>query len=119
LAGCLFFSSRIKAAFLVATVITLGWRIISEILRADYRGEGKISAYQLMGMGGLLYACGAAWVIKGEAQVRPQLLVGLESFWSPDLLLFLQAIWLTIFLYTGRSTVTGATLSFHVRESRI
>ena len=31
-------------------IITQGWRLISEMLRADCRGQGKISAYQIMSL---------------------------------------------------------------------
>ncbi len=115
----LFLSSHQTAAFLLATTTTQVWRFISETLRADHRGEGKISVYQFMGIGGLLYAICVVWAFRGEPLAMPSLTAGLESIWRPELLLFLQVIWLAIFLYTGRSTVTGATLSFHVRQCRI
>jgi len=34
-------------------------------------------------------------------------------------LLFCQALWLAVFFITGRSMVTGSTLSFFVRGDRI
>jgi len=104
---------------LFATVTTQGWRSFSETLRADYRGEGKISAYQIMGMIGVLYALAVAYVLAGDSAGPLDLSAGMKSLWSPALILFLQGIWITIFLYTGRSTVTGATLSFHVNHDRI
>ncbi len=115
----LFLSSHQTAAFLLATVSTQVWRILSETMRADHRGGGNFSTYQFMGIVGLLYALCAAWFFRGESQTIPDLAAGLESIWRPELLLFLQAIWLVIFLYTGRSTVTGAILSFHVHRDRI
>ena len=54
-----------------------------------------------------------------EPLVLPDLGSGVRSLWSPALILFLQAIWLVIFLHTGRSSVTGARLSFHVHHERI
>jgi hypothetical protein len=39
--------------------------------------------------------------------------------WNPAALLFCQALWLAVFLITGRSMVTGSTLSFFVRSDRI
>ena len=42
-----------------------------------------------------------------------------NAIWHPCLLIFLQALWLAIFIYTGRSTVTGGTLSFHLHLERI
>ena len=104
---------------LLATIATQGWRSLSETLRADYRGEGRISAYQIMGLVGVVYAIIVACFLAHEPVGVPDLTAGLKSLWSPALILFLQGIWITIFLYTGRSTVTGATLSFHVHHERI
>ena len=118
-AAGLYLSSHQTAAFLLATVVTQGWRSFSETLRADFRGEGRISAYQIMGAVGVLYAIAAAFMIAQEPGGLPDLSAGLKSLWRPELILFLQAIWIVIFFYTGRSTVTGATLSFHVHHDRI
>jgi hypothetical protein len=115
----LYLSSHHTIAFLFATITTQGWRSFSETLRADYRGEGRISAYQIMGIVGVVYAIAAAYLLVNEPYGSPDLSAGLKSLWSPSLILFLQGIWCLIFFYTGRSTVTGATLSFHVHQDRI
>ncbi|MBV5342011.1 MAG: prolipoprotein diacylglyceryl transferase [Deltaproteobacteria bacterium] len=115
----MYLSAHHTSAFLFATITTQGWRSFSETLRADYRGEGKISAYQIMGFIGVIYALAVSYVLAGESTGALELSAGLKSLWSPALILFLQGIWITIFLYTGRSTVTGATLSFHVHRDRI
>ena len=39
----LFLEGHYQTAFLQAVVVTQFWRFVSELLRADYRGEGKIS----------------------------------------------------------------------------
>lgn len=118
-AAGMYLSSHHTGAFLLATIATQGWRSFSETLRADYRGEGNISAYQVMGLLGAVYAVAAAYFLAHEPIPLPDLQLGLKSLWNPALILFLQGIWLLIFLYTGRSTVTGATLSFHVHHDRI
>jgi hypothetical protein len=115
----MFLSSHQTGAFLCATIITQGWRSLSETVRADYRGEGKVSAYQIMGVIGVVYAITAAAFLAHEPNIVPDLNAGLKTLWSPALILFLQGIWVTIFYYTGRSTVTGATLNFYVHEDRI
>lgn len=115
----LFLEGHFAAAFALGTVVTQGWRIGSELLRADYRGEGKVSAYQWMGLAAIPYALTIAWFLAAGAAVRPQLAAGLAVFWHPGVLLALQGLWLLIFIYTGRSTVTGATLSFHVHRDRV
>jgi hypothetical protein len=119
IAAGMYLSSHHTGAFLLATIATQGWRSISETLRADYRGEGNVSAYQIMGAIGVVYAIAAAHFLAHEPTGLPDLSAGLKSIWNPSLILFLQFIWMTIFLYTGRSTVTGATLSFHVHQDRI
>ncbi|MCE1224854.1 MAG: prolipoprotein diacylglyceryl transferase [Geobacteraceae bacterium] len=119
LAMLLFLASHHAAAFLLATTVTQGWRSFSETMRADYRGAGRISAYQVMGVIGVLYAFAMVWLLGGDASAPAQLTTGLKTLWSPALILFLQGIWCVIFYYTGRSTVTGATLSFHIHHDRI
>ena len=119
IATVLFLNSHHTGAFLLATITTQGWRSFSETLRADYRGDGNISAYQIMGIVGVIYAMAAAYLLAPESGNLPDLAAGLKSLWSPALILFLQSIWMLIFYYTGRSTVTGATLSFHVHHDRI
>lgn len=119
IAAGMYLSSHHTIAFLLATIVTQGWRAFSETLRADYRGEGALSAYQIMGMIGVAYAGAAAYFLAHEPFAAPDLQAGLKSLWSPAMILFLQGIWVTIFFYTGRSTVTGATLSFHVHKDRI
>ncbi len=119
LAMALFLASHHAVAFLLATTVTQGWRSFSETMRADYRGAGRISAYQVMGLVGLMYAFAMVWLLGGEVSAPAQLASGLKTLWSPALILFLQVIWCAIFFYTGRSTVTGATLSFHLHHDRI
>lgn len=119
IATWLFLTAHHAAAFLTATIATQGWRAVSETLRADYRGGGNVSAYQIMGMIGVVYSIAVAWLLSGETFALPNLLSGLSNLWNPTLILFLQGIWVVIFLYTGRSTVTGATLEFHVYTDRI
>lgn len=118
-AAGMYLTSHHTGAFLLATMTTQGWRSFSETLRADYRGSGKVSAYQIMGIIGVAYAIAAALFLAQEPLAPPDLQAGLASLWSPALILFLQGVWMMIFLYTGRSTVTGATLSFHVHRDRI
>jgi hypothetical protein len=46
-------------------------------------------------------------------------MAGLHAFWTPEVILFLQALWLAVFLYTGKSRVTKSILSFHVVRDKI
>jgi hypothetical protein len=54
----------------------------------------------------------------GQTEI-PEIVAGLNLLWNPAVLLFCQALWLAVFLITGRSMVTGSKLSFFVRADRI
>lgn len=100
-------------------LITQIWRFISEFFRADYRGNGKISAYQIMGIIACIYTMIIPYFIPQGAEVVPDILTGIKRIWDPLIILLLQGIWIGIFLHTGRSHVTGATMRFFVHEDRI
>jgi prolipoprotein diacylglyceryltransferase len=114
----LFLHSHFVAALILTIVVTQGWRAFSETLRADYRGDGKVSAYQIMGVIAIVYSLSLPLLFQPEAADPPDLTAGLGCIWNPAFLLFLYALRFGIFIYTGRSMVTGSTLSFHVHGSR-
>jgi len=115
----LFLSARYAAAFLVALGVTQGWRVVSEFFRDDHRGAGRFSAYQVMGVISICYGIWVAGYFGGDAALLPELSRGLASLWSPGPLLLLQLLWVVIFLYTGLSRVTAATMSFHVNAEKV
>ena len=120
LAGCaLFMSGYFAAAFAFTITITQLWRVVSEFLRADYRGEGKLSVYQWMGLLAIPYTWLLPLCFPQAPGLHADLLLGLVSLWTPELFLGLQGLWLFILFFTGRSAVTGATLTFHVKHERI
>ena len=118
-ATALFLHASYALAFTLALATTQGWRVLSEMLRADYRGAGTFSAYQVMGLIALCYGMIVIFLAPAASATIPDMAAGLAALWHPAPLLFLQAVWLVIFLYTGRSTVTGSTVSFHVHHDRI
>jgi prolipoprotein diacylglyceryltransferase len=124
-AGCGFFSIFLFVqglfvwAFMVAMAFTQEWRVYSETLRADYRGEGNISAYQVMGLASIPYGGAAALIAPVVSFHKPEITTGINALWHPGPLIFIQLIWVSIFIYTGRSTVTAATISFRVNQDRI
>jgi hypothetical protein len=99
-------------------VSTQLWRCVSETLRADYRGKGRLSAYQIMSLLLAAYVPCIAVLLKADG-VDADLNLGLRAVWSPVPLLGLQALWIAVFLHSGRSQVTASTLRFHVRTDRI
>ena len=115
----LFINGYHTAAFLLTMIVTQVWRLISEIFRADYRGEGKISAYQVMGGISVLYVIGIAFLFPISTVPVSDVAVGLKLFWNPGVILFLELLGLATFIYTGRSQVTGATMTFNVHTHKI
>jgi len=65
------------------------------------------------------YAAAVVLIYPGGQTEIPEITAGLGLLWNPAVLLFCQALWLAVFLITGRSMVTGSTLSFFVRSDRV
>ena len=59
----LFLQASYALSFVLALAATQLWRVFSETLRADYRGAGTFSAYQVMGLISILY--GMAVILLG------------------------------------------------------
>jgi uncharacterized RDD family membrane protein YckC len=97
--------------------VTQIWRFVSELLRADFRGARKISMYQLMALAVLPYWLAIAWFAPANRLPPIEVVTGLAALWAPLPIVFLQALWLAVFLFTGRSQVTSGTLSFDVRRA--
>ncbi len=115
----LFLKGFAKASLIIALVVTQGWRFASEFMRADYRGNGFISAYQIMALFGIGYILLIMPFIKEFHKGLPNLMTGIESLWSPGMIIFLMILWVIVFLYNGRSTVTGSSIDIRVIEENI
>ena len=120
LAGTLFF---LRANWMIAAVIPIGttqiWRVVSEIFRADYRGGGAFSAYQIMALLVSIYSVAVLSILTPIATAFPDVSSGLRSIARPEVLLLLEGVWLAVFIFMGRSSVTGASISFHVVRDRV
>lgn len=80
-----------RAAFLETLAVTQAWRFVSEFLRADYRGDRKISAYQIMACLSFLYASGFVFfiVLPMDDFTRINIISGMRYVWTPSMILFL------------------------------
>jgi hypothetical protein len=107
-----------RLAGIIPALGTWGWRALSESLRADYRGEQRTSAYQIMAMIAMAYTAVAMLVIPSEGPL-PNLAAGLRQVTSAGVIVALQSLWVVLFLYYGRSRVTGSVVSFHVVTERV
>jgi prolipoprotein diacylglyceryltransferase len=115
----LFLEGYYTAALILTILITQIWRFFSEFLRNDYRGEGAISAYQIMSLLGAGYVLALPLIFTGSAPPDPDIVEGLASLWSPGIILGLQALWIGSFIYTGKSSVTDSVIEFRVRKETI
>ncbi len=120
LAGMLLF---LHGAYSAALLLTLGvtqlWRVLSETLRADWRGAGTLSAYQWLALLSLPYALAVITWLPAAPLPAADLLRGLDALWHPGMVLFLIALWTVVFVFYGRSEVTGSRLSLYVCHDRI
>ncbi len=108
----LFLDGNFTEALLLTILATQLWRIFSETLRADFRGFGKISAYQKMGFLSALYMVAVTLMIPAPHYIDPEVVNGFRVLWNPIIILAMQILWLLFFLIFGRSTVTTSTVSF-------
>ena len=115
----LFLAGRPMTAFMATLAVTQLWRAVSEMFRADYRGVGRLSAYQYMALAAIGYGIVIAALFPSETGAAPRLDLGLTSLWNPWVLMALEVLWLAILLNVGRSKVTGSTIRFHVVRSEI
>ena len=115
----LFLAGKPAAAFGGVTAATQLWRLYSETLRADYRGEGRVSAYQWMAAVAAL--AGVAVLIRAPEPdlPAPHVAAGLSALASPAPILLLEALFALVFWKMGRSTQTGSLISFHVHPDCI
>jgi len=115
----LYLKSWYICAFTVTLVVTQVWRALSEFLRADYRGHGRLSAYQLMALATAAFGPVIPLIAPVEQLPAPDLKTGIVALSDPLIILVLLFLGAGIFLFTGRSTVTASTMSFHVVKDRI
>lgn len=113
----LFLAGEAKISLTLTMLGSLVWRVLSEQLRADERGEVRdgMTAYQKMSVVGVLYVV-ALLLWAAPSSIDPDLAAGLAALWDPLVILSLQAVWLVMFLWTGWSQVTSAHISFQLNE---
>jgi hypothetical protein len=114
-----YLSGKFGLGFLITLLISQVWRSASEFLRADYRGEKRISIYQWMSLFSAGYGLFIFFCFREPQGPLPDILSGLAVLGSPVVFIFLQLFGLILFSFTGRSKVTGSTISIQVLKERI
>jgi prolipoprotein diacylglyceryltransferase len=116
LGAALFLAGRYGLALLLTVGLTQGWRVLSEYWRADVRRLiAGLSAYQWIALAALPYVTLCVWLLRDAQPPIVHLRLGLTAMWDPAVILSLQALWLATFYRYGKSSVTGSTVTFHLR----
>ncbi len=115
----LFLKGHHTSAFLVTLIITQMWRLLSEFLRADYRGDNSFSAYQIMACISVCYSIFLSFLFPVPDLPEADIIAGLSALWNPSVIISLQALWIAIYIFTGRSQVTASEISMHVIREKI
>jgi hypothetical protein len=116
LATFLFLRSRFVDALVLTVVATQLWRAISELLRADYRGDRGV--YQWLSLLSAFAALASGCFI-ADPPLRVHLGAGVAALWDPIVVVFAEVLWVAIFLYTGRSEVIEASVDLRVCKHRV
>jgi len=115
----LFLHGRFAETLLLTMVLTQLWRILSETMRADFRGFGKISVYQKMGLASVVYVGLICLFVEVPEKIVPNIVSGLDVVWNPWVIGGMQLLWVVFFIYFGRSTVTRSTVIFNIVRENI
>jgi len=115
----MFLHGAFTQALLFTMMLTQLWRILSETMRADFRGFSRISTYQKMGLISVLYMATVCFFAGAPPQITPEITRGIHILWTPGIIVGLQALWLVFFFTFGRSTVTSSTVSFELIKEHI
>ncbi|PKN88736.1 MAG: prolipoprotein diacylglyceryl transferase [Deltaproteobacteria bacterium HGW-Deltaproteobacteria-1] len=114
----LFLKGFSSAALLLVLLVTQSWRFVSEFLRADYRGQSRVSAYQIMSLLAMGYILILMFAYAQPQRVAPALMKGFQLLWDPGLIIFLLVLGIVSFVYAGKSEVTNCTIDIHVVEKK-
>lgn len=115
----LFLKGHAVPAIILTLIITQYWRFLSEFLRADYRGSGRLSIYQIMTIVAMAYLSVILMIIPASFDKTPNLMSGLQSLWHPSPILLLACLGIVSFVYSGKSDVTNSTINIQVVENKI
>ena len=95
------------------------WRVYSETLRADYRGEAHFTAYQWMAVATCAFATAAMLLLSDTAIPAPDFIRAWNAVTRLPVVVAIQLLAVLIIWYMGRSTVTGATVQLQLFREKL
>jgi hypothetical protein len=108
----------VPGALAWAGIVPLAWRVVSECLRADFRGNARFSAYQWMAVVGMVWI-GGILGLTPKATLSFDGVAALDALAHPGTLAALVGVFAVSLVYTGISRVTAACVHLRVRPERI
>ena len=116
----LFLNRFFISSFLLSVISAQLFRFLSEFLRSDFRGDRKVTVYQIFSIIIICYSIVVACLLNSGG-ITPQINLeqGLSTFYNFWTLILLQTIFWITFMYTGISKVTYSRITFHVDKGRI
>jgi hypothetical protein len=114
-----FFEGNFIVSFFLSLTVTQIWRFASEFLRADYRGNGLLSAYQKMSLLAVPYYVLWYFFTGTSDKGMPVIADGLWFLWNPGVILVMILMWAGCLFYTGISSVTSSMITIYVNEEKI
>jgi hypothetical protein len=102
----LFIFDKYVAALLLTFIISQTYRFVSEFLRADYRGSGKISSYQKMAIANIIIAILYVFFWSSTHYPSTDLYNALIKFYDPVVIGMFALLFIFTTSYTGVSKVT-------------
>ncbi len=116
----LFFNKFFTLSLILSVTVTQLWRFFSETLRADFRGNMKISAYQIMALISIFYAIVLKFIYKSDFIPKSiSVTYSYDYLYNVPVLIFLEILWALTFLWTGKSIVTASKIKFYVNYDKV
>lgn len=102
----LFMYGSYVAALLFTFIISQAYRFVSEFLRADYRGAGKISNYQKMAIANIILTFLYVFLLNTKYYPSAHIYNALVKIYDPAVIIMFGVLFIFTTLYTGLSKVT-------------
>jgi Prolipoprotein diacylglyceryl transferase len=112
----LFMKGHIALSLLFVLVISQGWRFLSEFMRTDFRGKGRVTVYQWMSLATIALAFLYVELFGRTLAIAsaPSFVEGMKGLWAPGPLVVLQLLAAYVFVVTGKSSVTRSRMAMYL-----
>lgn len=115
----LYYNTHFITAFLLCLLSTQLWRVLSEFLRADFRGGKRFTPYQTMALVNILIGLIIITSLKAKPISIQPIIDSISNIINLPGILFLQGIWFITLLFTGISVVTSSEIKFKVNYDKV